>query len=145
MGWFSAVTSVVGSLFGGGMSASPSGKENNKSFAETVVTGVGGWIDGQDFTEQEKSEANLKLAGAMTDFVTNTLNENSDRSLARRKIAILIIRYEMILLTSGLIAKGFEHPLAETILSIASASGIWGVLTMGVGAFFFGTHLIRSK
>lgn len=135
MGLFSGLVSGVKAILGVGKS----GSDN----VMTVAKGIGGWIDGQYFTDQERAEMNMKMIGHFSTFMEHTANENSERSRTRREIAIWIIRAEITFLAaSGLLYK-LDADWSKYLYQIAAESPM-GILTLGVGAFFFGTHLLRS-
>ncbi len=108
-----------------------------------VATGVGNWIDEQNFTEEEAREHKLKIAGAYVEFLDASKNENTQRSITRREIAIWVIRVEMACLMLYGILASFEISAAKVWKEISFDSPL-SILTLGVGAFFFGTHLLRS-
>ena len=132
MGWFSA----IGSFLTGG---SKDGADN----VMKVASGIGGWIDGQQFTDQEKSEFKGKMLEHYGSFMQSTVNENSQRSLTRRDLAIWIIRTQIFLLVSSVILHKIDPAWGAYIYKICTESPL-GILTLGVGAFFFGTHLVRA-
>ena len=122
-----------------GFSGSSKGSDN----AMKIASGVGTFIDEQKFTEQESKEHKLKLAGILTDFVAATTGESTARSITRRELAIWIIRVELgCLLMYGALAS-FDLKAADVWWKIAVDSPL-GLLTLGIGAFFFGTHLVRA-
>ena len=130
---------TVGSLLIGGTGASK-GADN----VMKIASGVGGWIDGQQFTDQERAEFNAKMIGHYNDFMQSTVNENTQRSITRREIAMWIIRIEILcLMLYGALAS-FGLAAAKVWWQIAVDSPL-GLLTLGVGAFFFGTHMLRSS
>jgi len=109
----------------------------------TIAKGVGNFIDEQNFTEQEAREHKLKIADAYVKFLDASKDENTQRSITRREIAIWIIRIELLcLMLYGTLAS-FNLGAAGVWKEISFDSPL-SVLTWGVGAFFFGTHLIRS-
>ena len=122
-----------------GFSGANKGSEN----VMKIASGVGTFIDEQNFTEQESKEHKLKLAGMMNDFVAATVGENSERSITRRELAIWIIRVELasLMLYGGLASFGLKA--ADVWWKISTDSPL-AVLSLGVGAFFFGTHLVRA-
>lgn len=108
-----------------------------------VATGIGKWIDNNKFTDQEKATYRAKMLVHYSAYMESTVGENSERSRTRREIAMWIIRTEIgLLVISGLLYK-FDAGWAEYIYKICTDSPL-GLLTLGVGAFFFGTHLVRA-
>lgn len=137
MSIFSAAWAGIKTVFGG---------EPNKAadLINDSVRGVGGWIDEQQFTDQEKAEMNMKLVENYAVFMENTMKENTERSRTRRNLAIWIIRTFIYLLITSVIFEAMGNPhMAEFVFKIMT-SNPYALLVGGVGAFFFGTHLIRE-
>ncbi len=134
MGWF---TKAVGFLAGSG----GSGSDN----VMKVASGIGSWIDNNKYTDQEKAIDTLKIIGHFDKFMENTVNENSEKSKTRRDVAILVIRAELGFLLASALAWPISIEYSKFLLGLASETSPWGLLTLGVGAFFFGTHLLRAK
>jgi len=108
-----------------------------------VASGIGNWIDNNKFTDQERAKHKAALIPHFQKFMDSTVSENSERSRTRRNIAIWIIRTEIgLLVISGLLFK-YDASWSEYIYKICTDSPL-GLLTLGVGAFFFGTHLVRA-
>ena len=135
MGWFSGIVSGVKAIFGAG--------QDGQSNVMKAATGIGNWIDEQQFTDQEKAAYTASMADKFGEFMSHTINENTERSRSRREIAIWIIRAEIGFLTSSAISFKFDPELAKYLYQIAADSPM-GYLTLGVGAFFFGAHLVRA-
>lgn len=132
MSWFSK---AVGFISGSG------GKGSDNVMK--VASGIGNWIDNNKYTDQEKATNTLKILNHFDTFMANTVNENSEKSKTRRDVAQLVIRVELgFLIASGLLFK-IDAAWSEYLFKVATDSPL-GLLTLGVGAFFFGTHLIRA-
>ena len=109
-----------------------------------VIKGVGTWIDEQQYTEQEKAENAAVRAEAYSKFMQQTIDENSERSRTRRSLALLVLRWWVSLLTlSGILYK-FDQGWSEYIFKIATYQDV-AFLVLGIGAFFWGSHLLRTK
>lgn len=135
MGLWAGIKAVGTFLTGG-----TGGSESN---GMTVVKGIGNWIDEQKFTEQEKAEYSVERAKIYGNFLAQTVEENSERSRTRRALALLIIRWWLMMLTFCAIVWLFNPTWAEFIFKIATFSGVaW--LVGGIGAFFFGAHIVRA-
>lgn len=117
--------------------------DKNAELVRDTVRGVGTWIDERDFTEEEKSKANLELAVKYAQYADQTMQENTERSKTRRSLALFVIRVEAFLLAMSAIVYRVDPGWSEYLYKIAVESP-WGLLTLGVGAFFFGTHLVRA-
>lgn len=135
MGFFSAIKAGVKSLAGFG--------QNGSSNVMTVARGVGNWIDEQKFTDQERATYQAKMVDSYQQYFQSTVTENTERSRSRRDIAIYIIKTELFLLLASAGVYKFDTELAEYFYRIATESPL-GNLTLGVGAFFFGAHLVRA-
>jgi hypothetical protein len=108
-----------------------------------AASGIGNWIDGQQFTEQEKADFNGKMVEHYSDFMKSTVAENTQRSLTRRNIAIWVIRTEIAMLVSSAILYRLDAELSLYIYKIATTNPM-DYLVLGIGAFFFGAHLVRQ-
>ena len=127
--------SLIKGIFGAG----DKGSDN----VMKVASGIGGWIDGQQFTEQEKAEFNAKAIDVYADYIASTASENTERSITRRVIAIWIIRTEVFLLVASIILFKIDPAWSEYIYKVATTDPM-NFLVLGVGAFFFGAHLVRA-
>ena len=135
MNIFSGIVSGVKAIFGGGQDGT-----NN---VMTVAKGIGGWIDGQQFTDQEKAKFNAEMIGHYSKYMESTVTENTQRSRTRRDIAIWVIRTEIFFLITSAVMFKIDEPLAEYLYKIATTSPM-DYLVLGIGAFFFGAHLVRA-
>ena len=109
-----------------------------------VIKGVGTWIDEQQFTEQEKAENAAARAEAYSKFMQQTIDENSERSRTRRSLAMLLMKWWVFLLTMSGILYKIDPLWSEYIFKIATYNGVV-ILIGGIGAFFWGSHLLRTK
>ena len=109
-----------------------------------VARGVGGWIDDQQFTEEEKARQLADVADRVVTFVGATADENSQRSITRRSIAIWIMRAEIITLAASAAAFPFHQNWSEYLFKLAAYDSPLGWMAVGVGVFFFGTHMLRA-
>lgn len=132
MGVWSAIKAAGSWLVGG---SSSSGLE--------IVKGVGGWIDEQQWTDQEKAEHAVKKGELYGAYLQQTMDENSERSRTRRALALLVIRWWLLMLTASAAVWKIDQAWAHFIFQIASLTAV-GALVAGIGAFFFGAHLLRG-
>lgn len=132
MGWFSG-------LFGGGDTA---GKAIDA--ATGVLDGIGGWIDGKDFTEQEKSEALGRAVDAHLELVKATNSENSVRSITRRIMAWGIVAFTLFW---GSVAMGFaiagKEKIVNDMVSVMTAFNL-GMAFVAVVGLYFGVQFLRK-
>ncbi len=106
-----------------------------------LLVRVGGWIDGQQHTEQEKAEDRKELRKGVIDYAVTSMGENSERSKARREIAKMWIKAQLSIILMCAIVAPFNMTLAEFYFRLATAS----VMLAGTGAiitFFFGSYLL---
>ena len=142
MNLFSGLVSGVKAVFGVGQS----GTDN----VMKVASGIGGFIDNLSYTDQEKAQTNSEvIIPAMQKFMESTAGENTERSRARREIALWIMRNWIIMLWVAIVAHGVElaldteHEFSAFVLGVATSHALT-YLVMGAGAFFFGAHIVRQ-
>lgn len=119
-----------------------------------LLAQVGGWVGNQQFTDQERAIHDKAMGDAIRGFAVATLSENTDRSKARRTIAIEWIKMQVWLIKLNVLCvlidylivelRGGESSLANSIATIAFSPMLWGI-TGAVSVFFFGTHMMRSS
>ena len=109
---------------------------------------VGAWIGNQQFTAEERSEADRANLAAVQKFVVDTLDENTDRSKTRREIAVFFIKiYSLMLFMAGM-----TYPISSewsmVWFNISTSLAVGGLVT-SISIFFFGSHAMakhsRSK
>jgi hypothetical protein len=122
-----------------GFSGASKGSDN----VMKIASGVGNFIDEQNLTEEEAAHLRVKAAEQYGKFMESTVGENSQRSITRRELAIWIIRVELALLVFSVLLFKLDKPWGDYVYKICTDSPL-GLLTLGVGAFFFGTHLVRA-
>ena len=127
--------SFIKGVFGGG--------QDGQSNVMKVASGIGNWIDKGKFTEQEQAEHRAKMIVHYSDYMASTVSENTQRSRTRRDLALWIIKIEIGILVASLVMFKFDQAWSEYAYRIATDSPL-GYLTLGVGAFFFGAHLVRA-
>ena len=137
MGLFSALKAGAKAVFG--VSRSDGGDK-----VMEVARGVGSWIDEQQFTEQEKAEQLAELGKHVIAFVAATKDENTERSITRRSIAIWIMRAEILTLAASAVTYPFNKEWSEYLFKMASYDSPLGWMAIGVAVFFFGTHMLRG-
>lgn len=119
-----------------------------------LLTQVGQWVGHQSLSQEELILHNDNMAKAIQGFAVATLGENTERSKARRRIAIAWIEMQVWLIKLTVVCvfidylieeiRGGESSLAESITEIAFSPMLWGI-TGAVSVFFFGTHMMRSS
>lgn len=119
-----------------------------------LITQMGNWIGNQQYTDQERAITLTKSTDAVINYSIATMGENSDRSKARRKIAVAWIELQIWLIKLAVLSvfmdvlivelRGGESNIATSINTIVFSPFLWGI-TGAVSVFFFGTHALRSS
>lgn len=120
-----------------------------------LLTQVGQWVGHQQFTEEERAKFDASMGEAVQKFSIATMNENTERSKTRRDLAnkwfdmhLMFIRLTALcIFLDWLIVKftdAAEYELTSRIMAITFDPWLWAV-TSGIGAFFWGTHALRSS
>ncbi|MGH1374436.1 MAG: hypothetical protein ACRBBW_20535 [Cellvibrionaceae bacterium] len=108
-----------------------------------LLTQVGGWIGGLQYTNQEQAEDYKALVKGVTDYAVATLSENTERSRTRRDIAVLWIKAQLGLVLMAALAAPWSDTLFARYWKMAS-SEVMGYGTAGVMLFFFGSYGIGT-
>lgn len=125
--------------------------QNTSKGADRVMdaaAGVGNWVDNLSYTDQEKATMGAEMRKVILDaagkFMESTVGENTERSITRRELALLIIRFELGLLGLSILLYKFDKDYADHIWKVATTDPM-NYLVMGVGAFFFMAHIVRAS
>lgn len=108
---------------------------------EGLLSKAGGWLNGQQYTDQEKAEDNKELRKGVIAYAVASMGENSERSKARRDIAKMWIKVQLWLVMFCAIAAPWDMELAQFYFKLATAS----VMIAGTGSiilFFFGSYML---
>jgi hypothetical protein len=108
-----------------------------------LLTQVGGWIGGMNFTPEEQAEMNERMVAGVGKFVEMTLGENTERSKTRRAVAVMWIKAQLAMILIVFIVAPFDMELAKFYLTIAFGTLMVGG-TLSIIAFFFGGHMLSS-
>ena len=105
-----------------------------------AAKGVGNWIDEQQFTEQEKSQANFKAL----DYKLKWLNATQGMNLARRYIAMMFCITFLLSFAICLISAVVGHwlnidttKMINAVIELCEAFKI-GWITVTIIVFYFG-------
>jgi len=136
---FGLLKAGIGFLFGGSDNES---KGVDKVMG--VAKGIGGFIDEQNFTEEERVRMQADHMQLVFKAVELTRDENSVRSVTRRVMAWAIM---------GTLLGSFWIALLEYLIFSTPADGIIklvdqfmiGELSLAVGSFYFMASLVRSN
>lgn len=111
--------------------------------AVKLVGNIRSMIDDSKLTHEEAMKANIEIADKMSDFVGDTLSENTERSKTRRSIAVFYMYFfcGLILLIIGL--WKYDKAWAEFIKGLILELNL-GTAFLAVIGFFFGSYMFRQ-
>ena len=111
-----------------------------------AAAGVGNWIDEQQFTDQEKSQASFKAL----DYKLKWLNATQGMNLARRYIAMMFCITFLLSFAVCLISAVVGHWLnvdttkvINAVISLCDAFKI-GWITVTIIVFYFGKGIAEN-
>lgn len=123
------------------------GRENTSKVIDIAgdsIKGIGAWIDGKDFTQQEKAANWAKAVEAHLELVKATADENSIRSVTRRWLAWTITGWILSCATlSVVLALLDKHAAVKAIIDVVNAFEL-GMVFIAVMGFYFGVQLFRK-
>ena len=126
-------------LFGGTKAA-----EKTLDIADKAIGGIGGWIDGKDFTPQEKAEMWSKAVDSHLRLVEATQNENSVRSITRRYLAWGVAGFTLTWASIGMIFAIFgKEEVVDSMIAVSDSFHL-GMSFLAVMGFYFGVQLLRK-
>ena len=110
----------------------------NKSLDAIIKGG-----DALILTDEERLAYNQK-AGELWLDIQKTLNEETSiRSVTRRVMAAMIMGSFTSIVLSGCIVWPFWPEYSAFLIGVADDK--FGMMAIGVAAFYFGVHVLRSK
>tara|TARA_R100001086_G_scaffold238166_1_gene162724 strand:+ start:731 stop:1192 length:462 start_codon:yes stop_codon:yes gene_type:complete len=109
-----------------------------------LLVRVGQYVNDLQLTAEEKLRYTMQNAEAVAEFVKSTLGESTERSKARRQIAVMIIRIEMALVLASAGMYPIDKDAAQFYLDLATSSLMMSI-TLAVIAFFFGGYYLRTS
>lgn len=111
---------------------------------EKVIDNAARIADNMKFTEQERAMLNAELANNLAKHVEATVDESTDRSVARRYIAIVIISLYVCIAVAVLLLYAFGvDAVAKQIVEITNVLELDTAFIM-ILAFFFGGYYINK-
>jgi len=111
------------------------------------VNGIGGWIDGQQFTEQEKSQASMKVL----EYKLKWINATQGMNLARRYLALMFCLTFLFTFIAGVLSViagfWFNINVSELILNITKLVSIYKLdyITGSIIIFYFGKGILENR
>jgi len=104
---------------------------------------VGAWIGNSKFTDEERAEMNASTVKSVQKFVVDTLDENTDRSKARRQIAVFFIRFYAVMLFMAGMTYPINAEWSGVWIALATSLSVGGLVT-SISIFFFGSHALAK-
>ena len=108
-----------------------------------LVAKAGAWIGNGKFTAEEQAEHNLELSKGVQKFVVDTLSENTDRSKARREIAVFFIKFYALMLFMCGMTYPIDSEWSQVWFNLATSLAVGGLVT-SISVFFFGSHAVAK-
>lgn len=104
-----------------------------------LISQAGAFIGNRELTTEESAEMNVGIIRSVNKHVEATLDENTDRSKARRDIATDWFKLVIFLILIICMVAPFDMELAEFYFTILT-SGIVLAVTSAITIFFFGSY-----
>lgn len=108
--------------------------------AEKVLDASISGLDKLVFTDEEKAELKQKVGENWVAAQKVLVEETTVRSVTRRAIAVIALTAFTLLVLAAAIAFPMDAEYAKFLLSLAESKFGW--LVVGVGAFYFGPHML---
>jgi hypothetical protein len=125
-------------------SSAPKAVDNVLDKEKGLLTQFGGWIGNANFTEEEVAELNAQVAQDVRKFVIATMAESTDRSQARRSIAVFFIKFFALLLFMCGMTFPISPEWSAMWFNMATSLSVGGLVT-SISIFFFGSHALARK
>jgi hypothetical protein len=110
---------------------------------DNLINKVAGGADKIHFSNQERSEFNLKVADGLAQHVSDTLSENTERSKARRIIAYVVLANFFVLFWLVVRLYFTKPELADQIKTFGQDWQIDTAFIVVLG-FFFTSYLLKG-
>ena len=112
------------------------------------IGAIGTMIDERKFTDEEKSKADMKMVEKGIEFHAMQVEQNSERSKARRDIAEKWIHFYLERLLPGYLLLSlvnvFDQRFASLVVILRDVVTLMSTGTLMIIGFFFGTHALRA-
>ena len=109
---------------------------------------IGTMIDERKFTEEEKSKADMLMVEKGIEFHAMQVEQNSERSKARREIASKWIHFYLERLLPAYlfmsVVNVFDQRLDSLVVILRDVVVLMSTGTLMIIGFFFGTHALRA-
>jgi len=104
-----------------------------------LISQAGAWIGNQNLTAEEVMEANAKTVLLVQNHVEKTLDENTERSKARRRIAEKYVDFYLNWSSVGFASYFLVHEYSAWLLSALTGWAFGGAFS-AVIIFHFGSY-----
>ena len=108
-----------------------------------LLAKVGGWVGNQQFTDQERATYDAETIKGIQGFVVETLHENTDRSKARREIAVFFIKFYTLMLFMAGMTFPIDPEWSAVWFTLATSLAVGGLVS-AISVFFFGSHALSK-
>jgi len=108
-----------------------------------LLAQVGGWVGNSNFTPEEAAEHNAALGVAVRQYAVDTLAENTDRSKARREIAVFFIKFYALMLFMAGMTYPIDPGWSKVWILLTTSLAVGG-LVGAISVFFFGSHAVAK-
>ncbi len=109
-----------------------------------LLAKAGGWIGNLNYTDQEKAVATQEMITSVQKFVVASLDENTDRSKARREIAVFFIKFYTLMLFMCGMTYPFNEAWSLMWFQLATSLAA-GSLVTAITVFFFGSYAMARN
>ena len=109
--------------------------------ANVVEMGMKG-IDALVFTEEEKAKMSKETFELWLEMQRVIKDESTVRSFTRRILSIMILGVYLTLAIFGAVIYKFDPGWGQIVFDVVKHLS---TLAWGVGAFYFGVHLLRAQ
>ena len=108
-----------------------------------LLAKAGAWVGNASYTDEEQAENRAANMKSVQKFVVDTLSENTDRSKARREIAVFFIKFYSLLVFMAGITYPIDPKWSDVWFALATSAGVAG-LVIAISIFFFGSHALAK-
>ena len=114
-----------------------------------LLAKAGGFLNDLHYSDAEKAKDTFAIGQAVTEHVKATLNESTEKSKARRDIAMVWIKVQLWLILITLICIPLDKGMAQSMYELATCNVmLWGtgsVITFFFGGYVWGTYVKKQE
>jgi len=123
------------------LTSTPKAVDTGLKVVEKAVDGIISGIDKAVYTPEEKAIASQKATETIIEMWKVVANENSEQSIARRTIAMMVLKVYFSLMLLGVAIYGYSAEYATFIFTIVKELSI---MVAGIQFIYFGPHQIQK-